>query len=223
MKKTLLLILFSAWTGNATSQIWGNLVSIDPDSALQGETLTTTITAQPGTFMMASPSCSNTDIYLVQGNYQMIATSFNVIWQDQLSVDFTIDNTAPLGYYDVYMGSGHYDWWTGDCINNGWWVLYNGFRVTGPTGIKNENATEKQPVVYHDPLTGSITLFFSNAERKNFSITVIDSRGRTVFNTATGNDRVELNRKDIEPGIYFYRIEGVENKTLFSGKFISTE
>jgi hypothetical protein len=223
MKKILLVIFCSAFTTIASSQILGNIVSIAPDSAMQGQTLTTIITLPAGTFMLASPPCSNLDVYLIQGNYQIISSYINIPLVDELDADFSIDASAPLGYYDVYMGSGHFDWWTGNCLNQGWWVLQNGFRLTGTTGIKNEGNSEKQPTVIHDPLTESITLSFSNSERKNFSITVIDSRGRTVFNIVTDKDRLELNRKDLEPGIYFFRIEGVENKTFFSGKFISTE
>jgi len=36
-------------------------------------------------------------------------------------------------------------------------------------------------------------------------------------------DHAELNRQNLKPGIYFYRLEGIENNFLYNGKFSLSE
>ena len=141
---------------------------------------------------------------------------------DQVDAEFSID-AAPLGYYDVYVGAGHYDPWTGNCINQGWWVLTGGFQVTGPTGLKDPDNSVAKPFVYRNPFTGTATLSFSNPGGKKFNLSVLDSYGRLVYKTIMDGDHAELNRQNIKPGIYFYRLEGIENQILYNGKFIIPE
>ena len=127
MKKILLFLIFTTSIYlNAFSQIQ----FIRPDSAIQGQTLTTTISMASGTFSTGSPPYQNTDIYLQQGA-NIIYTYPGYSWSnvyfpyDSLWTQFTIPGNAPTGYYDLHVIT--YDYLSVPTD----WVLPNGFRV-GP-------------------------------------------------------------------------------------------
>ncbi len=223
MKKNLLLLSFIAVSLNSFSQILGNLVSIAPNTAVQGQTLVTTITEQSGTFMFGSPPCDNSGIYLQQGNTTIFCNSYNWIPMDMYDVEFTIPAAAPIGFYDVYVASAHYDWMQGTCTTLGYWLLSSGFEVTLANGIHSSANDMMNPVVSPNPFNENANIFFSNAEGKKYSLTVIDSHGRVVYQTLADSDHFALSRKNFYSGIYFYKLEGLENKISFTGKFVVTE
>ena len=169
--------------------------------------------------MMSSPPCSFLDVYLAQGAYVIISNSINVLWQDQLEAEFTIPQGTPLGYYDVYQGSGHYDWWTGNCISMGQWVLASGFRVIGTTAVTDAISIEHTATVFPNPFIDNATLSFSNVETKKHKLIVTDSFGNEILSETINGGQVTINRKNFAAGIYFYHLEGIENKSSFNGRF----
>ncbi|CAN5575821.1 hypothetical protein BH11BAC1_BH11BAC1_10520 [soil metagenome] len=223
MKKNLLLALLIALSINSNAQILGSLVSIAPASALQGQTLITTITEQPGTFMISSPPCDNYGIYLQQGNTIIYCNSYNWMWQDVFDAEFSIPAAAPLGYYSVYVASGHYDWMQGTCVTIGYWELPNGFEVVLGNGVNDNNHELKNPVVTPNPFFENATILFSNGEGKKYQLMVLDAFGREVSRSIIDNDHIALNMKDFDAGIYFYKLDGLENKNSFTGRFVVKE
>ena len=212
------MVLFS---GSAAAQIVGNLVSIYPNSELQGQTLITTITAPSVQFTISSAPCDNYGIRLVQGAYIIYSNSYNLTFgNDYLDAEFTIPGAAPTGWYDVYVESGYYDW--NGCVSLGDWVLYSGFEVTGTTLVR-ESTTSATATVDPNPFSGQGLLSFNNPERKKYRLTVLDSFGRKVQQQETGEQQIELSRNTYNPGIYFYRLEGMENKFYCMGKFVVVE
>jgi hypothetical protein len=223
MKKILILILLIAASVNSFSQILGNLVSIAPNNAPQGQTLVTTITGPAGSFTMSSPPCDNYGIRLVQGATIIYSNSFNIWWgNDILDAEFSIPAAAPTGYYDVFVSSGYYDWWTGNCQSIGDWVLYSGFVVTSTTDV-GENFSSGSVSLYSDPVTGEVALGFRNADGKKHTLSVVDAFGKLIFSENTTSSKAILNRDRLAAGIYFYRLEGLDNKELWTGKFIVTD
>ena len=102
--------------------------TITPGNALQGQTLTTTITMAAGAFSLGSPPFQNTDIYLQQGGttiYNYAGYSWSNVYfpGDSLWTEFTIPTNAPNGYYDLNVTT--YDWQGFPTV----WSLPNGFFV----------------------------------------------------------------------------------------------
>ncbi len=135
MKKLLLgliIALFSVITLNA------QVSSINPNSALRGQTLTTTITMSAGLMTNSSPPMWGNDIYLEQGATIIYGTLVNWpsyfdwtimrnVYADSGSVSFTIPGNAPNGYYNVNVNT--YPFST-PVLN----TLTNGFFIGAPAG-----------------------------------------------------------------------------------------
>lgn len=223
MKNYLVLFLFATATINTHSQVLGNLDSVNPNTAIQGQTLITTITQVAGSYMLGSPPCDNHGIFLLQGIDTIFCNYYNWQGMDVVDAEFTIPPAAPTGFYDLYVASAHYDWWWGTCTTIGYWVLYSGFEVTTNTAIGNNDIEEINPVVYPNPITEKGILNFSNKERKQYVLSVMDSYGRMVFTEIVNTGHVPLTSKDLEAGIYYYILTGPENKNSFTGKFAITK
>jgi|GEM_PF-3452227 len=223
MKKILLLFSFSLASLFSYSQILGNLQSVYPNSAAQGQTLTTTITEVPGSFMMSSPPCSNHEVLLVLGTDSIFSNSYNIPWIDEVDAEFTIPPAATPGFYDVYVGGSYYDWWSGTCITTGYWVLYGGFEITGTTNIGPDKVSAVTVNISPNPFVEKASLSFSNAGHKKYRLSVMDSFGRKVYTEVIDQQEAELSRNNFEAGIYFYKLEGLENKISVTGKFIVLE
>jgi uncharacterized repeat protein (TIGR01451 family) len=116
-----------------TLSSFAQVVSINPDSAIQGQTLITTITMTAGQFSMGSPPFMSSDIYLQQGatiiyTYSGYSMS-NVYWgTDSLWTQFDIPGGAPLGYYDLHVVDYDQFFMPTD------YVLPNAFLVSPPDG-----------------------------------------------------------------------------------------
>ncbi len=130
MKKILLsFFLLATVFIHASAQI----VSIRPDTAFRGQTLTTIITMPFMAFSTASAPYQNTDIYLQQGGTVIYCDpSYSIMnvygnppftFDDSLHCDFSIPANAPNGYYDVHLLT--YDY-MGIPTDN---LLTNGFHV----------------------------------------------------------------------------------------------
>ena len=223
MKKYLVLFLLASATINTHSQVLGNLDSVNPNTATQGQTLITTITQVAGSYLLGSPPCDNHGIFLLQGIDTIFCNYYNWQWMDVVDAEFSIPPAAALGYYDLYVASAHYDWWWGTCTTLGYWVLYNGFEVTTNTGTGHNVFEEINPAVFPNPMSDKGFIRFSNNERRQYKLSVMDSYGRIVFSDIVSTDRVSLNSKVLEAGIYYYTLTGPEDQNTFTGKFAITK
>lgn len=223
MKKYFALFFWASSIINTHAQILGNLDSVNPNTATQSQTLTTTITQVAGSYMFGSPPCDNHGIFLLQGIDTIFCNFYNWQWLDVVDAEFTIPAAAQLGFYDLYVASTHYDWWMGTCTTLGYWVLYNGFEVTTNTGIHDIGNGEINPVIYPNPISEIGILNFSNKESKQYELSVMDSYGRIVFSEIVSSSHVSLTSKDLEAGIYYYSLNGQENNETFTGKFVIVE
>lgn len=106
MKKILLVIVLLTGIGYSS---FAQILSANPDTTVQGQNLTTTITMTAGQFSMGSPPYIQSDIYLQQGAtiiYQYSGyNSWNNVYPsgDSLWTIFNIPGNAPLGYYDLHV------------------------------------------------------------------------------------------------------------------------
>ena len=115
MKKLLLLLLCSAFYSLQSN---AQILSIRPDSAIQGQNLRTTITLANGLISSGTPPSNYQDIYLEQGgniiypnsSYSPIVNVYNTTFptlqfRDSLFVDWNFSPTASLGYYNLHFNS----------------------------------------------------------------------------------------------------------------------
>ena len=121
------------------------VISIRPDTAQRGQSLTTTITVASGVMFNASAPGSYQDIYLEQGatkiyvdpSYNATTNWYNYwdpwsgtyIFSDSCSVIFNIPFNVPNGYYNVVVNTYQNPWWIP--IPN---ILTNGFFIGTPAG-----------------------------------------------------------------------------------------
>jgi hypothetical protein len=224
MKKILLVFALVSALSKTDAQLLGNLVSVYPNSAAQGQTLTTTITQPQGSFMIASPPCDPYGIFLVHSGDTIFSDSYNINWPDALVPDFTIPSGATLGFYDVYTYGAYYDPWWFTCTTIGYYVMYSGFEVTqGTTGFPDKSTALGNPAIEINAFTHEYSLSFSNREMKKYKLSLLDVYGREVYSTWTADDRINLNRAGLSYGVFFYRLEGLESSDSYSGKFLLTE
>ncbi len=84
-------------------------------------------------------------------------------------------------------------------------LLSEGF-LQGPEnsiGIKEDQATNGQIVIYPNPSHGSITVSCKNEPVK---ITILDLRGRTLFQTQNPGKTTVLNIENLMSGLYLIRV-----------------
>src|SRR6185436_4140122 len=112
------------------------LVSMNPDTAQQGQTLTTLITGSGTQFQSSSPNGNVLDIQLRKLGYDTIfpdTSTINIIDNTHFDVEVSVPPAAQKGLYDLYVKLG-----TGSNL-----ILPQVFRVGTPNGMING-------IVYYD-------------------------------------------------------------------------
>jgi hypothetical protein len=99
MKKILLLIFICSLNFTTQAQ---QFLSINPNFANSGQTLSTTVTSTGFYYTMGSaPGQFWQDFYMYQGSYIIFPNSINVLDDDHLDVNWSIPAAAPSGNYEV--------------------------------------------------------------------------------------------------------------------------
>jgi uncharacterized repeat protein (TIGR01451 family) len=120
MRKQLLLILFLFSVIQSQSQI----VSIDPDTAMQAQNLNTTVTLVNGTIGTGSAPYFPQDVYLQQGANIIYNSGINWLWGNEFGdAYFNIPSNASLGLYDLHVTT--YD----NFQNPVYWTMQNSFFI----------------------------------------------------------------------------------------------
>jgi PKD repeat protein len=135
MNKKLLVFLFILFS---ISGLKAQVSSINPNTGLKNQTLTTTITMASGLMINSSAPYQFNDIYLQQGATIIYGTLVNWpsyfdfslmrnVYADSGTVSFSIPGNVPNGYYDVNVNT--YPFAT-PVLN----TLVNGFFIGSPAG-----------------------------------------------------------------------------------------
>lgn len=99
MKLVLQLLVICCLALPAKAQ---QFLSINPNFANSGQTLSTAVTASNLFFTMGSaPGQWAQDFYMVQGSYYIFPTFISILTDDDLDVTWSIPAAAPSGNYDV--------------------------------------------------------------------------------------------------------------------------
>ena len=103
-------------------------------------------------------------------------------------------------------------------------VHYDGPPVV--TGIKNNNSTEINAVVYPNPTNGDLNFMINTSKSENVDIILVNTLGQTVKhliknNMSTGFNQLTTDVSQLPVGTYFYQIK-TDNSSL-KGKVIITK
>jgi len=111
------------------SFILNSITSVDPDNALQGQSLSVTITAQGTTFGQGTTTISN--VWFSKSSSTIVADNYSTLSPTSLTANFNIPNNAAAGIWDVNVSYG-------DTV-----FLNNGFTInaTNPTPGTPQNLT----------------------------------------------------------------------------------
>ena len=114
------------------------------------------------------------------------------------------------------IASGGFQNTFGGGATDGFLVKFSADITTGlPGTISESNST-----LYPNPVNENATLIFENANSDICTFTLYDAQGQAV-RTTTGiaTDRIDIERKDLAAGIYFYRVTAAD-EIRASGKLI---
>jgi plastocyanin len=165
-----------------------SLVSIVPDSANQGEQLTSVITAVDSRFMMMPPAVS---LSLSSDPAVTIsASSVNVLSDVQVEAVFNIPPAATVGSWDVHVDE---------------MILIQGFTVNLFTGI-------------NDPLAIGVRIYPNPADEQFFIenaagayVSVFNTEGTNIMGQRITSDKQAVDINRLSPGVYIIRIKSGES------------
>lgn len=159
------------------------LVGINPDSANQGEQVTSLITAVDSRFTLSSPSVSLS----FTGNPSEVidASIVNVLNDSQLEAVFNIPADASAGSWDVHVDD---------------MVLIEGFTVNLLSGIGDPLET----LVQTFPNPASHLFFIENAAGAD--VTVFNTMGKNIVAQKITSEMQAIDISQLSPGIYIVRI-----------------
>ncbi len=165
-----------------------SLVSIVPDSANQGEQVTSVITAVDSRFMMITPT-----VYLSFSSNPTVtisASSVNVLSDVQVEAVFNFPPAAQVGSWDLHVDE---------------MVMLQGFTVNLFTGINDPLATGVR--IYPNP--ASNLFFIENAAGADVS--VFNTEGTNIMGQKINAEKQLIDISRLSPGIYIVRISTGES------------
>lgn len=160
-----------------------SLVSIVPDMATQGETVTSTIQAENTWFTLQAPEI----MLSFSGNpgETIEASQINVISNLTLEATFTIPVSATAGSWDVHVDD---------------MVLEDGFTVELLSGIASANLSMTR--IYPNPASHHFYV-------ENFTgrLSVLNSKGELMTDALITSDKQAIDVSNLSKGVYFVRLE----------------
>jgi plastocyanin len=169
--------------GFTVNEVIPYIISIDPDSANQGDMLTTMVLAANSRFTLTEPA-----VYLSYSAdpFEVInASNVTVISDTQLDVVFNIPVDASIGEWDLHVGS---------------MVLAQGFKIKLMTGINDALAASIQ--TYPNP--AGTWFFIENANGADVS--VFNTKGENILSEKIQSGKQAIDISQFSHGIYIVRI-----------------
>lgn len=160
-----------------------SLVSIEPDSARQGEQVNSVITALNSRFTLSTPTVS---LSFSNNPSEVIdATSVNVLTDTKVESVFNIPVDASLGSWDVHVDE---------------MVMIGGFSVNLLAGLGDPQLSQ----VRTHPNPADILFFIENAARAEMMI--FNSEGTIIMTKKITQEKQAIDISRLSSGIYFVKI-----------------
>ena len=100
-------------------------------------------------------------------------------------------------------------------------TTYNTLVTTLPVGLTEYSVPHKgEAVVIPNPFTETATLVFDNGLNEMYDVNVYSVTGKLLQHTNTSGNTVELYRKSLSAGIYFYELKNKATGRSMKGKFV---
>lgn len=165
------------------------VISINPNSADNGQTLNTTITLASGIINLGSPPMQYGDVYLKKGNTIITATNFSIstppVYDDTVNANFSIPAVIQPGLYDVHIITSQtmpfppYYQMNDNVLTNGFTINPAVAFITGNVYFDLNQNGIKDPGEYNQP---NVLVHINPG---NFS-TLTDTAGNYSFNVDSG-------------------------------------
>ena len=209
MKKLLILIVISI-----NIIISQSIVSIEPNSSVQGSSLWVTITGE-GTYFVVTDTVgapSNVEtVMMTMGDDMIDATSFTPVSRTVLEAFFVIPDNAAIGAYNVEVEQN---------MGYGAVSLVNGFSITALVGVDSENNVPRSYSLnqnYPNPFNPSTNISFRIANPSISSLIIYDVSGNLVRELKNGFmsegeynltwDGRSSTGQSVSSGLYIYQLK----------------
>ncbi|NCS68098.1 T9SS type A sorting domain-containing protein [Candidatus Peregrinibacteria bacterium] len=177
------------------------IVLVNPDSAMQGQTLSISVTGRDIVFMQGT-----SQLYLSQGNMTINPTTQSIVNDTVISGEFNFLTTLPQGYYNVNVDNG-YAWPS--------LVLTDGF------DLKLFDFVDEKDIVafltfYPNPVKETLYVKRNYNTSGEFMIRVFDVQGRLVLSETlpSGMSTKKLEVITLKKGTYLLHVsQGLSYQT----------
>ncbi len=147
------------------------LTSISPSSAMQGQTLTVTITGVNTHFNQAS----STSLYQASSGTSIFSNTFTKINDTSIQIEFTLPNNAPTGKYDFYL----YDPFDSEFL-----TLADGFQIYEDPSIRLISISQRTAKP-GDTIELTITGAYTHFNQSSNAISLSQASSSTIINSGT--------------------------------------
>ncbi len=212
MKKLLILVGISL-----NVLISQSILSVEPNSAVQGASLWVTITGEDTYFVVTDTvgAPSNVEaVMMTMGNDMISATSFTPESRTVLSAHFDIPAAASIGSYDVTVDHGTVAGTDHPNVS-----LVNGFSVEATASLSQDIIPTKHLLHqnFPNPFNPSTNISFKIANSSNISLVIYDVSGNLVRELKNGFvpegeynltwDGRSATGQSVASGLYIYQLK----------------
>ena len=186
------------------------LVTINPNSASQGQTLDVTITGKNTIFTQGS----STSVYIYSkkqgGNSILTISAVNVLSDTVVKATVFVPTTSILGEYDVRVSDDkHFDY-----------VLENGFTVN-PKNVGISETSDLGLSVYPNPTNDFVILDLQKPNDGMYRYKIVDITGKELLVSTIHANKTQISLKSIGvEGVYFMHILDSSNSSISIKKIV---
>jgi plastocyanin len=176
-------------------EVTPSIVSIDPDAANQGESVTSQVLAEDSHFTVEEPIVSLS--FSSDPEEIIYASDVSILSDTELHATFNIPTDASTGKWDVHVGS---------------MILVEGFTVNLLAGLGDLNKNDIS--IYPNPASEK----FSIENVSNATVTIFDSNGSKIASQYITETNKTFDISNLPVGIYLVNI--VKDKKLLTSRLI---
>ncbi len=175
------------------SEPTGSIVSVLPDTAVQGETISVSLSGKDIVFMQGTSNMS-----LAQGTLTIAPITESVIDDSTIVGEFDFLNTFPTGKYDVKV-EGDYAW-PDIMLNQGFELkLFN---------FIDERSNVSYLTIFPNPAAGILNIERKFGEPSEFVINIYDISGKLIAGNKMlkNQDKLQFDLTSFEKGAYLLEV-----------------